>query len=84
MGELVMHNREDLRLGTREEYITLFNEYWQREDLPLSVFSSYTRIEGDWLRRGCRIVTVWGLKGVEDAAVFGLKEAGEPYETREY
>jgi hypothetical protein len=75
-----MHEREDLRLGTREEYIRLFNKYWQKEDMPLGVYSSYTRMDGDWFGEGCRIETVWGFKG-EDVAVIGLRRAGDTYET---
>lgn len=77
-----MHEREDLRPGTLEEYKKLANYYFAIKPLPIHVYSSYTRMEGDWFGAGCRIETVWGLQG-EDTAVMGMREEGENFETRE-
>lgn len=77
-----MHDREDLRLGTLEEYKILAKHFFSKDPLPIGVYSSYTRLEEDYFGRGPRIETVWGLRD-EDTAIMGMIRAGDDYDSLE-
>lgn len=77
-----MHDRQDLRIGTKDEYEALLLWFLDAYPPSLSVYSSYTRMDGDEFRPGCVIETVWGFRD-KDVAVMGTEIRGETYETRE-